>query len=237
MPDPGLLSLVTDGASDTTASERRPQAQGSVLGLLWKADPPPVHMKGSPHHCCGCVFIISTRHTTFEPWAPGPHTLHLPRCHHPLHTMLQTLHLLLRAAESPGLTSVSFHPRSQPSQAFPAKLGFVPGEGRTLMQTMGAGEGLAGRWTLGRLWYHAVPDPCGGCNVYPWYKHHETWLHVLLPRLTQHVALGKAFATSFFLSPCLSVLSNYAKAFQGRDHFSLGSDTEWLEVLLDTINT
>lgn len=82
---------------------------------------------------------------------------------------------------------------------------------------------LAGRWTLGWLWYHAVPDPCGGCNVYPWYKHHETWLHVLLPRLTQHVALGKAFATSFFLSPCLSVLSNYAKAFQGRDHFSLGS--------------
>lgn len=71
-----------------------------------------------------------------------------------------------------------------------------------------AGEGWAERWTLGWLWYHAVPDPCSGRNMYPQCKYHETWLHILLPRLTQHVALGKAFATSFFLSLCLSVLSN-----------------------------
>lgn len=51
-------------------------------------------------------------------------------------------------------------------------------------------------------------DLCGGCNVYPQCKYHETWLCILLPRLIQHVALGKAFATSFFVPPCLSVLSN-----------------------------
>lgn len=173
--------------------------------MLWEGDPPPVHGNGSTHHSCGCVFITSISHTSFEPQAPGPHTLHLPRRHHPLQTMLQTLHLLLRAAGWPGLTSLSFHPCSQPSQAFPAKLGSVPGEGSTLMQIVGARVRWAGSWTLGWLWYPAVPDPCGGRNVYPQCKYHETWLHILLPRLTQPVALGKAFATSFFLSPSLPI--------------------------------
>lgn len=96
------------------------------------------------HHSCSCMFIISISHITFQPWAPVPHTVHLPRCHHPLQTMLQTPHLLLRAAVWPGLTSLSFHPCSQVNQAFPAKLGFAPGEGSTLMQ--GKGELEGGPW-------------------------------------------------------------------------------------------
>lgn len=111
-------------------------------GTYWQ-----VRRNGWSHYSCACTFITNVSHNTCLTLAPGPHISPLPRCHHPLQTVPQTLHLLSRAAGQPVLSSSSSHSHAQPGQAFLAKMWSVTDEKSAPLLPVSEGEGVGWRAT------------------------------------------------------------------------------------------
>lgn len=118
-----------------------------MLRLLWEGDPP--QYRGMAHHITPVAVCLSPASAT-PPSSPG----------HPSSAQISPPtadNALNPSPAHPGLLAGQGFPPC-PSTHVPRQARrFVPGEGSTLVQTVGAG--WAGRWALGWLWHHAVPDP------------------------------------------------------------------------------